>query len=126
MQINTFTNKPFKGNPAAVCYIPYERNDEWFKLIAKEFNLPATAFVVKRRPSKSPRLSEGGGSPLIAVDETGNDLKSVKRNTAPIENEFDIRWFTTNSEVCYNRNDWDLKVHISVLSQDQNITVKFC
>ncbi|KAG6550608.1 hypothetical protein Mapa_007861 [Marchantia paleacea] len=98
-QINTFTNKPFKGNPAAVCYIPYERNDEWFKLIAKEFNLPATAFVVKRRPSKSPRASEGGGSPLIAVDETGKDLKSVKKNTAPLENEFDIRWFTTNSEL---------------------------
>ncbi|KAL2644515.1 hypothetical protein R1flu_012102 [Riccia fluitans] len=98
-QINTFTKKPFRGNPAAVCYLPYERSDEWLKLIAKEFNLPATAFVIKRRQTGKSRLVESEGSALITADETGADLKPVKRIGRSVENEFDIRWFTTNAEL---------------------------
>ncbi|KAL3698124.1 hypothetical protein R1sor_012200 [Riccia sorocarpa] len=97
--INTFTKKPFRGNPAAVCYLPYERSDEWLKLIAKEFNLPATAFVIKRRQSKTSISAQSGGSPLIAADETGTDLKAVKRVNPPLGNEFDIRWFSTDAEL---------------------------
>ncbi|KAL3697701.1 hypothetical protein R1sor_011777 [Riccia sorocarpa] len=97
--INTFTKKPFSGNPAAVCVLPYERNDEWLKLIAKEFNLPATAFVIKRRQSKRSMSAQSEGSPLIAADETGTELKPVKWVNHPVGNEFDIRWFSTDAEL---------------------------
>ncbi|CAM6090659.1 unnamed protein product [Calypogeia fissa] len=100
-QINAFTSKAFSGNPAAVCYLPYERDDKWLQLIAREFNLPATAFVVKRRVSRKNRAlaPEAGGSSLIEVDDSAKGLKPVKKIFRPVENEFDIRWFSTTAEL---------------------------
>ncbi|HWI47432.1 MAG TPA: PhzF family phenazine biosynthesis protein [Rummeliibacillus sp.] len=43
--INTFTEQPFKGNPAAVCYLSEEKESNWMQQIAKEINLPTTAFI---------------------------------------------------------------------------------
>lgn len=70
------------------------------QLIAREFNLPATAFVVKRRVSKKDQAGEAGSPSLIEVDDSGKGLKPVKKSVGPIENEFDIRWFSTAAEVC--------------------------
>ncbi|MFE4429128.1 PhzF family phenazine biosynthesis protein [Peribacillus butanolivorans] len=44
--INTFTDQPFRGNPAAVCFFSEEKNTEWMQQIAKETNLPVTAFII--------------------------------------------------------------------------------
>ncbi|MEK4538343.1 PhzF family phenazine biosynthesis protein [Peribacillus sp. FSL K6-1552] len=44
--INTFTDQPFRGNPAAVCFLSEEKNTEWMQQIAKETNLPVTAFII--------------------------------------------------------------------------------
>lgn len=46
-QINTFTNRVFSGNPAAVCPLDKWLTNEILQKIAKENNLPATAFYVK-------------------------------------------------------------------------------
>ncbi len=43
--INTFTDQPFKGNPAAVCLLTGESDSEWMQRIAKEINMPVTAFI---------------------------------------------------------------------------------
>ncbi|MFS0762159.1 PhzF family phenazine biosynthesis protein [Peribacillus phoenicis] len=43
--INTFTDQPFKGNPAAVCLLTGESGSEWMQRIAKEINMPVTAFI---------------------------------------------------------------------------------
>lgn len=43
--INTFTDQAFKGNPAAVCLLSEEKDSCWMQSIAKEINLPVTAFV---------------------------------------------------------------------------------
>lgn len=43
--INTFTDQPFKGNPAAVCLHTGESDSEWMQRIAKEINMPVTAFI---------------------------------------------------------------------------------
>ncbi|MGG0655799.1 PhzF family phenazine biosynthesis protein [Rummeliibacillus pycnus] len=43
--INTFTEEPFKGNPAAVCYLREEKESSWLQQVAKEINLPTTAFI---------------------------------------------------------------------------------
>ncbi|MFE4352230.1 PhzF family phenazine biosynthesis protein [Peribacillus butanolivorans] len=43
--INTFTDQPFRGNPAAVCFLSEEKNTEWMQKVAKETNLPVTAFI---------------------------------------------------------------------------------
>lgn len=44
--IDAFTRKPFGGNPAAVCLTPEPLKEEEMQLIAAEFNLSETAFLV--------------------------------------------------------------------------------
>jgi predicted PhzF superfamily epimerase YddE/YHI9 len=46
-QVNAFTDRPFAGNPAAVCLLPSERDAEWMQLVAREMNLAETAFLVR-------------------------------------------------------------------------------
>jgi PhzF family phenazine biosynthesis protein len=63
LQIDAFTDKPFAGNPAAVCLLEDERDAEWMQVVAAEMNLSETAFV------------------------------------RPLEDGFDLRWFTPVVEV---------------------------
>ena len=46
--VDAFTNQLFAGNPAAVCMLPEPRPDEWLRHLAREMNLSATAFLVRR------------------------------------------------------------------------------
>jgi PhzF family phenazine biosynthesis protein len=48
-QIDAFTSKAFKGNPAAVCLLDAPRPAEWMQNVAAEMNLAETAFVVPRQ-----------------------------------------------------------------------------
>jgi PhzF family phenazine biosynthesis protein len=45
LQIDAFTDRPFSGNPAAVCLLDTERDAEWMQSVAAEMNLSETAFV---------------------------------------------------------------------------------
>jgi len=46
VQVDAFTNRPFAGNPAAVCILPHARPDAWLRDVAREMNLSETAFLV--------------------------------------------------------------------------------
>jgi PhzF family phenazine biosynthesis protein len=46
-QVDAFTNRPFTGNPAAVCLLPRARDDHWMQQVALEMNLAETAFLVR-------------------------------------------------------------------------------
>ena len=48
LQIDAFTDAPFKGNPAAVCFLDGARDDAWMQNVAKEMNLSETAFLLPR------------------------------------------------------------------------------
>lgn len=43
-QVDAFTDRPFSGNPAAVCFLMQPRSDEWMQQVAAEMNLSETAF----------------------------------------------------------------------------------
>jgi len=47
-QIDAFTDRPFAGNPAAVCVLAEAREASWMQHVASEMNLSETAFVVRR------------------------------------------------------------------------------
>lgn len=47
-QVDAFTERPFAGNPAAVCLLPEARPDDWLQAVAAEMNLSETAFLVRR------------------------------------------------------------------------------
>jgi PhzF family phenazine biosynthesis protein len=48
LQIDAFTSEPFKGNPAAVCFMDGARDDRWMANVAAEMNLSETAFLSRR------------------------------------------------------------------------------
>jgi PhzF family phenazine biosynthesis protein len=48
VQVDAFTDRPFAGNPAAVCVLPEARSPEWMASVAQEMNLSETAFLVRR------------------------------------------------------------------------------
>jgi len=43
--LNTFTDRPFSGNPVAVCFLEEKRDGTWMQQTAQEINLPVTAFI---------------------------------------------------------------------------------
>lgn len=69
-QIDAFTDKPFGGNPAAVCVLSEEYDDPRLQAIAAEMNLSETAFL---SPTEEGPLSE--------------------------QTAFGLRWFTPTVEV---------------------------
>ena len=46
--IDAFTADPFRGNPAAVCWLESPRDARWMQSVAAEMNLSETAFVEPR------------------------------------------------------------------------------
>jgi PhzF family phenazine biosynthesis protein len=46
VQVDAFTDKPFGGNPAAVCILPAPPEEAWMAAVAREMNLPETAYLV--------------------------------------------------------------------------------
>jgi predicted PhzF superfamily epimerase YddE/YHI9 len=43
--VDSFTSEAFAGNPAAVCFLPGERDAAWMQNVAREMNLAETAFL---------------------------------------------------------------------------------
>lgn len=44
---DAFTDRPFSGNPAAVCLLPSWKEDRWLQAVGREMNLSETAFLVR-------------------------------------------------------------------------------
>uniref|UniRef100_A0A0C9QSP6 TSA: Wollemia nobilis Ref_Wollemi_Transcript_11410_1993 transcribed RNA sequence n=1 Tax=Wollemia nobilis TaxID=56998 RepID=A0A0C9QSP6_9CONI len=98
--INAFAERAFGGNPAVVCYLPYETESEWMQLVAREFNVSETAFLVRRRASNS-ASKFATEKTLLEMDESGKSLQPVTRyfTPPPPKNVFYLRWFTPKVEV---------------------------
>jgi PhzF family phenazine biosynthesis protein len=67
-QVDAFTDRPFAGNPAAVCIMPEPRDDAWMQNVAREMNLSETAFLHKQEDGYSLRWF----TPVVEVDLCGH------------------------------------------------------
>jgi len=47
-QVDAFTDQPFHGNPACVCFLEEPRPEAWMQAFAAEMNLSETAFLLKQ------------------------------------------------------------------------------
>src|SRR5690349_2254105 len=47
-RVDAFADRPFSGNPAAVCILPAWGEPRWLQAVARELNLPMTAFLVEQ------------------------------------------------------------------------------
>jgi PhzF family phenazine biosynthesis protein len=46
--VDAFTDRPFAGNPAAVCVLEHYDDDGWMQALAREMNLSETAFLLRQ------------------------------------------------------------------------------
>ena len=67
-QADAFTDKPFAGNPAAVCILSEPRSENWMQNVAKEMNLSETAFLRKQEDGFTLRWF----TPAVEVDLCGH------------------------------------------------------
>jgi PhzF family phenazine biosynthesis protein len=55
-QVDAFTELAFKGNPAAVCLLEQEKDDEWLQALAAEFNINVTCYLIPVKGTSNPRF----------------------------------------------------------------------
>lgn len=67
-QIDAFTDRPFHGNPAAVCLLQDPRPEAWMQAVAAEMNLAETAFLLREDDGFSLRWF----TPTVEVDLCGH------------------------------------------------------
>jgi PhzF family phenazine biosynthesis protein len=68
LQIDAFSDQPFRGNPAAVCLLDREREAQWMQNVGAEMNLSETAFLLRRDDGWSLRWF----TPAVEVDLCGH------------------------------------------------------
>ncbi len=66
--VDAFTDKPFSGNPAAVCVLPGPQEDRWMHNLAREMNLSETAYLLKQSDGYQLRWF----TPAVEVDLCGH------------------------------------------------------
>lgn len=104
-QIDAFTDRPFCGNPAAVCIVDSSTTDAWMQNVAAEMNLAETAFLVRTDDGYALRWF----TPLLEVDLCGHaTLASAHMlwDTGIESSESEIR-FETKSGILTARRDDD-------------------
>lgn len=67
-QVDAFTERPFAGNPAAVCVLPEPGDDGWMQAVAREMNLAETAFLLEEDDGYRLRWF----TPAVEVDLCGH------------------------------------------------------
>lgn len=68
VQVDAFTDRPFAGNPAAVCVLSKAADDAWMQAVALEMNLSETAFLVAEGDAYRLRWF----TPTVEVDLCGH------------------------------------------------------
>ncbi len=72
VQVDAFTDRPFSGNPAAVCVLPAAKPEEWMQNVAREMNLSETAFLVPQGGQPADGYHLRWFTPSIEVDLCGH------------------------------------------------------
>lgn len=68
VQVDAFTDRPFAGNPAAVCVLETPADAAWMQAVAREMNLSETAFLVREGDGFNLRWF----TPAVEVDLCGH------------------------------------------------------
>lgn len=86
--MDAFTDSAFKGNPAAVCLLEEDRDEEWLQAVASEFNISETCYLTRLTDAESPNP------------------------------RFRLRWFTPVAEVSFSSHNYKLWTKLFGLVQE--------
>ncbi|MEW5765283.1 MAG: PhzF family phenazine biosynthesis protein [Acidobacteriota bacterium] len=106
VQVDAFTDRPFRGNPAAVFLLDGPADPLWMQLVAREMNLSETAFLHPRRGGFDLRWF----TPAVEVDLCGH-ATLASAHALWTEGHADpatpLRFFTRSGELGAEREgDW--------------------
>jgi PhzF family phenazine biosynthesis protein len=71
-QVDAFTDRPFAGNPAAVCWLENEADPKWMQAVAAEMNLSETTFVRRLDEKSGNDFALRWFTPVVEVDLCGH------------------------------------------------------
>ena len=105
-QVDAFTNRPFTGNPAAVCILPEPEPDWWMQDVAREMNLSETAFLLPHEEGYDLRWF----SPVMEIDLCGHATLAsahVLWEDGHLPGDQTARFHTRSGELlATRRDDW--------------------
>ncbi|KAK6115393.1 hypothetical protein DH2020_007662 [Rehmannia glutinosa] len=97
--VDAFTESAFKGNPAAVCLLEEERDEDW-QAVAREFNLSETCYLTQLSESNEstigcPQIPPSGiltvkRVPDTKVSDSSNSLNGNAPDSFLIEVDFPV------------------------------------
>lgn len=104
--VDAFTDKPFHGNPAAVCLLDGPQDETWMKLVAREMNLAETAFAYQTPDGYALRWF----TPTVEVDLCGHATLAtafVLWHTGKLQPYEPVRFQTRGGMLtCVNHQGW--------------------
>ncbi len=105
-QVDSFTNTPFSGNPAAVCILDTPAPESWMKDLAAEMNLSETAFLLKESDGFRLRWF----TPEVEVDLCGHATLAsahILWETGRLAVDAEARFFTKSGLLTAKRSgEW--------------------
>jgi PhzF family phenazine biosynthesis protein len=120
-QVDAFTKEIFQGNPAAVCILDKEIEEELMKNIAMEMNLSETAFLLKKDKGFNLRWF----TPASEVDLCGHATLAsahILWETGIIEDNKEIEFYT-KSGLLFAKKEKDLIVLDFPLIEDKETDI---
>ncbi|MEM8947635.1 MAG: PhzF family phenazine biosynthesis protein [Planctomycetota bacterium] len=109
-QVDAFTEQPFAGNPAAVCLLNEEREENWMQLVAAEMNLSETAFVMPRSIGYKLRWF----TPKAEVELCGHATLAsahVLWEEGLVDRDLDINFSTKSGTLYCKRQQTDIELN---------------
>lgn len=109
LQIDAFTDRPFTGNPAAVCLLEKAAEGDWMQRVAAEMNLSETAFVYPLDPDSQPHhYSLRWFTPTTEVDLCGHATLATAHalwSEMDLPQEATLRFHTRSGILLADRHD---------------------
>jgi len=118
VHIDAFTEAPFAGNPAGVCFLTELREEAWMQQIAFEMNLSETAFLVRQEDGFSLRWF----TPTTEVDLCGHGTLASAHalwDSAELGQGEQARFYTRSGLLTAEQRDGLVWLDFPALSETQ-------
>lgn len=104
--VDAFADRPFGGNPAAICLLDRQRDDAWLQALANEMNLSETAYALPRGDAWSLRWF----TPTVEVDLCGHATLATSHilwETGRLKSDLPAVFHTRSGQlVCKQADRW--------------------
>lgn len=104
--VDAFTDRPFAGNPAAVCILDQMPDDVWMQNVASEMNLSETAFLYKEHGGYSLRWF----TPKVEINLCGHATLAsahILWETGAEDSTKKLRFYTRSGALtAIKKDDW--------------------